>query len=110
MTGGVLGGARGAGETAPLLILVGYSPDMNSDLFHGSQASLPGMINDQFINLGHSAGAGSYKLDQNGNRVAGSVANYASDRMWATALTLIIIVLALNLIARFIGRFNKVTN
>ena len=51
---------------------------------------------------------GSYYLDANGNRVMGTVANYAPDRMWGAALTLIIIVLALNLIARLIGRRNKI--
>lgn len=51
ITGIVLGIARVAGETAPLLILVGYTPSINKDLFTGSQASLPTMINDQSINL-----------------------------------------------------------
>jgi len=104
ITGVVLGIARVAGETAPLLILVGYSPNLNTDLFGGFQASLPGMINDQFPNL--SAGGHTYGLDAQGHRVL--VHNFAPDRLWGTALTLIIIVMALNLIARFIGRFNKV--
>ena len=108
ITGVVLGVARVAGETAPLLILVGYSPDMNSNLFSGTQGTLPGMIYDQFINLNQKTGTGAYHLDANGNRVAGAAANFAPDRMWGTALTLIILVLLLNLIARFIGRFNKV--
>ena len=55
VTGIVLGIARVAGETAPLLILVGYSPNTNGNLFNGFQGSLPGMINDQFVNLGNSA-------------------------------------------------------
>ena len=67
----MLGIARVAGETAPLLILVGYSADMNSNLFSGPQGSLPGMINDQFTNLGHASGD-AYHLDANGNRVAGA--------------------------------------
>ena len=108
ITGVVLGIARVAGETAPLLILVGYSPDMNTNLFSGTQGTLPGMIYDQFINLNNKTGAGAYHLDANGNRVAGAAANFAPDRMWGAALTLIILVLLLNLIARFIGRFNKV--
>lgn len=108
ITGVVLGIARVAGETAPLLILVGYSGNLNTDLFSGFQGSLPGMINDQFINLNHATGATAYHLDAQGNRIAGSVANYAPDRMWGAALTLIIIVLALNVIARLVGRFNKV--
>ena len=104
ITGVVLGIARVAGETAPLLILVGYSGNLNTNLFNGFQGSLPGMINDQFPNL--TSGGHTYGLDANGHRVL--VHNYAPDRLWGTALTLIIIVMALNLIARFIGRFNKV--
>jgi phosphate transport system permease protein len=104
ITGVVLGIARVAGETAPLLILVGYSGNLNTNLFDGFQGSLPGLINDQFANLG--SGSHAFGLDANGHRVL--IHNYAPDRLWGTALTLIIIVMALNLIARFIGRFNKV--
>jgi phosphate transport system permease protein len=107
ITGVILGIARVAGETAPLLILVGYSSDMNTNPFSGSQGTLPGMIYDQFINLNQATGK-AYHLDSNGNRVAGAVANFAPDRMWGTALTLIILVLLLNFIARFLGRFNKI--
>jgi phosphate transport system permease protein len=109
VTGVILGLARVAGETAPLLILVGYSAGLNSNLLSGPQGTLPGLIYDQFTNLNHATGSGAYHLDANGNRVAGSVANYAPDRMWGAALTLIVIVLFLNLAARFVGRFNKVT-
>jgi phosphate transport system permease protein len=108
ITGVVLGIARVAGETAPLLILVGYSPSMNKNPFSGPQGTLPGMIYDQFINLNQATGAGAYHLDANGNRVAGAAANFAPERMWGAALTLIVLVLVLNLIARFIGRFSKV--
>jgi phosphate transport system permease protein len=109
ITGIVLGIARVAGETAPLLILVGYSASMNGNPFNGFQASLPLEIRQQFININDAASGGvSYHLDKNGNRVAGAAANYAPDRMWATALTLILIVLLLNVLARYIGRRNKV--
>ena len=108
ITGVILGIARVAGETAPLLILVGYSPDMNTNLFAGAQGTLPGMIYDQFINLNHATGKTAYHLDANGNKVAGAVANFAPERMWGTALTLILIILLLNVIARFVGRFNKI--
>ena len=36
--------------------------------------------------------------------------HYAADRMWGAALTLIIIVMVLNLIARLIGRRSKIAN
>jgi phosphate transport system permease protein len=110
VTGVVLGIARVAGETAPLLILVGYSTTTNWNLFSGFQSSLPGLINAQFIDINTSSGSGAYHLDANGNRVAGAVANYAPDRMWGAALTLIVIVMALNLIARLISRRSKITN
>jgi phosphate transport system permease protein len=107
ITGVVLGIARVAGETAPLLILVGYSASMNWNPFSGFQSSLPLEIKQQFQNINQSTGGVSYHLNKEGQRVAGAAANYAPDRMWGAALTLIIIVLALNIIARFIGRFNK---
>ncbi len=110
VTGVVLGVARVAGETAPLLILVGYSGTTNTNLFSGFQSSLPGLINQQFIDINTSSGKASYHLDANGNRVAGSIANYAPDRLWGAALTLIVIVMALNLVARLIGRRNKVAS
>jgi phosphate transport system permease protein len=108
ITGIVLGIARVAGETAPLLILVGYSDSMNGNLFNGYMGSLPLMINNQFINLNTAAAGTGYHLDADGNRIAGAAVNYAPDRMWGTALTLILIVLLLNVIARLVGRFNKV--
>jgi phosphate transport system permease protein len=112
ITGVVLGIARVAGETAPLLILVGYAGTSNTDLFHGFQGSLPGLIKDQFTNINTaSSGTKTYHLDPvTGKRVAGAVANYAPDRLWGTALTLIVIVMALNLIARLIGRRTKTSS
>jgi phosphate transport system permease protein len=99
ITGIVLGVARVAGETAPLLILVGYTPDTNGNLFNGFQGSLPGMIYDQVGNLGNT------RVLEHGKAVT---IHYAADRMWGAALTLIIIVMALNLIARLVARFSKV--
>ena len=40
----------------------------------------------------------------------GAQTNYAPARMWGAALTLIVIVMLLNLIARLIGRRNKIAN
>jgi ABC-type phosphate transport system permease subunit len=42
-----------------------------------------------------------------GARVAGAATNYAIDRMWGAALTLILIVLVLTIIARLFGRRNR---
>jgi phosphate transport system permease protein len=108
ITGVVLGIARVAGETAPLLILIGTTDSTNWNLFGGNQTALPTLIRNNFQDAGQKAsGAVSYHLDANGNRVPGAVQNFAIDRMWGAALTLILIVLVLTLLARFIGRFNK---
>jgi phosphate transport system permease protein len=105
LTGVVLGIARVAGETAPLLVLVGYTPSINGDMFTGPQAALPTLINDQVVNY---TNGGTYQLDPTTGKPH-LVHNYAIDRVWGTALTLILIVMALNLIARFAGRFQKVS-
>ena len=101
ITGIVLGVARVAGETAPLLILVGYNVNRNSDLFSGFQGSLPGMIYNQIGNLGNTTTLVNGKRTQ---------VHFAADRMWGTALTLIVIVMVLNLIARLVARRSKVTS
>ena len=101
----MLGVARVAGETAPLLVLVGYSPSINGDLFSGPQAALPTLIYDQANNFSNG---GTYQLDPATGKPH-LVHNYAVDRVWGAALTLILIVMALNLLARFAGRFQKVS-
>lgn len=86
ITGIMLGLARVMGETAPLLILGPYAAAINTDLFNGNMAALPTMIYDQFQNPDQPA----------------------VDRMWASALTLILIVLLLNIAGRFVARFSGV--
>jgi phosphate transport system permease protein len=86
VTGIMLALARVMGETAPLLILVGYAASINFDIFSGFQGSLPGMMYDQI-----SAGAGANPIP--------------TDRLWGAALTLIILVAVLNIAARFIAKF-----
>jgi phosphate transport system permease protein len=103
VTGVMLGVARVAGETAPLLILVGYNPSINGNLFTGAQGALPAMINNEAVNFSER---GTYLLGPDGK--PHPVHNYAADRVWATALTLIIIVMALNLLARLIARRSRV--
>jgi phosphate transport system permease protein len=103
ITGIVLGVARVAGETAPLLVLVGYSQSTNRNPFNSNQGSLPGMIYDQSANL-----SSSYSLNAAGQRVLAH--NYAADRMWGAALTLILMVMLLNLVARLIARRSTVSN
>jgi len=85
VTGVMLALARVMGETAPLLVLVGYSQAINFDMFDGFMGSLPGMMFDQV-----SAGGA-------GNPVT-------SDRLWGAALTLVIVVGLLNIGARFVAK------
>jgi phosphate transport system permease protein len=97
MTGIILGIARVAGETAPLLILDKYTQHTNANPFAGWQAALSTMIKDQVNNLGASY---SFTGQQQHN--------YAVDRMWGAALTLIVLVMLLNLIARLIAGRSRV--
>jgi len=85
ITGILLGLARVMGETAPLLILGPYTPNIATNLFGGFMATLPTMINT--------------------NRVE-SLAP-AVDRTWASALTLILLILLLNLAGRLIAHFGR---
>jgi phosphate transport system permease protein len=85
VTGIMLALARVMGETAPLLILVGYSQAMNFDMFGGFMGSLPGMMYDQT-----SAGAGANPIP--------------TDRLWGAALTLILLIAVINLAARVISK------
>ncbi len=86
VTGIMLALARVMGETAPLLILVGYAQAMNFDMFGGFMGSLPGMMYDQT-----SAGAGANPVP--------------TDRLWGAALTLIVLIAVLNIGARFVAKF-----
>ncbi len=82
VTGIMLAVARVIGETAPLLITVGQLNQMNWDLFDGRMMTLPVFAYRQYAQGG-----------------------VGIDRAWAAALTLILIVMALNLLARLISRY-----
>lgn len=77
VSGVLLSVARVIGETAPVLVLVGYSRSINLDIFHGNMASLPLLIYTELTNPEH----------------AGFL------RIWGAALSLIIMVAVINLIA-----------
>ncbi|MRG61045.1 phosphate ABC transporter permease PstA [Agromyces sp. CFH 90414] len=85
-TGIMLAIARVIGETAPLLIAAGFTQSMNYNMFEGRMQSLPVFVYTQYANQGNPAEA-------------------YLDRAWAGALTLILIVMALNLIARLVARY-----
>jgi phosphate transport system permease protein len=84
-TGVMLALARVTGETAPLLILVGYSQAMNFDMLNGFMGSLPGMMYNQA-----SAGAGVNAI--------------ATERMWGAALTLVLLIAVINVGAKLIAK------
>ncbi len=86
VTGALLAIARVAGETAPLILLVGYSSAINTDPLSGDQASLPVMIWDQL-----------------GKR-SGNAGEFAEPRAWGAALVLVLLVLVLNVAARLLAR------
>jgi len=87
ITGVLLGLARIMGETAPLLILGPYTKGIATNLFGGLMPTLPTMINQDRTELGIAP---------------------AVERMWATALTLILLVLLLNVAGRLIARLGSV--
>ncbi len=82
-TGVMLAIARVMGETAPLLIAAGFSNNFNFNPFSDRMQSLPNFVYYSYI-------------------AQGSVPEAYLDRAWAGALTLILIVMALNLGARLI--------
>jgi phosphate transport system permease protein len=84
-TGVTLAIARVIGETAPLLIIAGFTASMNYNLFSERMMSIPVFVYTQYANPGTDVQA-------------------YLDRAWTGALTLILIVMALNLIARLVAR------
>ncbi|WP_022886065.1 phosphate ABC transporter permease PstA [Glaciibacter superstes] len=84
-TGVMLAIARVIGETAPLLVAAGFTNNLNYNLFEGRMQSLPVFVYNSYISQGTDAQA-------------------YLDRAWAGALTLILIVMLLNLLARVVAR------
>ena len=82
ISGVLLSVARVMGETAPVLVLVGYSRSINFDIFKGNMASLPLLIYSELNNPEH----------------AGFL------RVWGAALTLIIVVAVVYLAAAVANR------
>ncbi|MEZ0491382.1 phosphate ABC transporter permease PstA [Kineococcus sp. TBRC 1896] len=84
-TGVTLAVARVAGETAPLLVTLGLTVGTNFNPFEGRMATLPVFAYYSYTQPGVPAEAGV-------------------ERAWTAALVLIILVMALNLVARVISR------
>jgi len=85
ITGVTLAIARVIGETAPLLIISGKTDSVNFNLFDERMQTLPVFI--------------YYSYTQ-----PGIPPEFGQNRAWGAALVLIAIVMALNLLARLIGR------
>ncbi|MGY1660841.1 phosphate ABC transporter permease PstA [Geodermatophilus sp. SYSU D00705] len=85
-TGVTLAVARVVGETAPLLVTVGLITGTNLNPFDGRMATLPVFA--------------YFQLTQPGTDTQAFL-----DRAWTAALLLIILVMALNVVARLITRF-----
>jgi phosphate transport system permease protein len=86
VTGIMLAVARVVGETAPLLVIAGFTTSTNVNLFSGRMMTLPVFAYDQFQNPGVPR-------------------QPFTDRAWSAALVLIAVVMMLNLIARLISRY-----
>jgi len=84
-TGVTLAISRVIGETAPLLLIAGFTASMNYNLFQEKMMSLPVFVYTQYANPGTDVQA-------------------YLDRAWAGALALIVIVMVLNLVARLIAK------
>jgi phosphate transport system permease protein len=85
VTGVMLGIARIMGETAPVLLLVFGTTAINNDPFSNPQESLPLFVYSQ----------------------ASLPQDAAVNRAWTGALTLILIVMLLNLVARLIAWWRR---
>jgi phosphate transport system permease protein len=93
ITGIMLATARVIGETAPLLVIAGKTDSVNFNLFGERMTTLPVYIYYSFTQ------PGSVPFNAPPGTEAPGIA-----RAWGAALVLIVIVMALNLIARLIGR------
>ena len=87
VTGVTLAIARVAGETAPLLLILGTAREANWNPFAGAVQTLPVYIFQSQSQMTH------FKYGE-----------VWTDRVWGAALFLIIIVMSLNLVARLVGR------
>lgn len=88
VTGVMISIARVIGETAPLLIVAGFTQSMNYNPFDERMMTLP-----VFVYFSYSS--------------QGADTQAYLDRAWAGALTLIVIVMVLNLGARIISRIAR---
>lgn len=86
VTGITLAIARVIGETAPLLVIAGFSDSVNFDLFHERMQTLPVFTFSAVSSPGVPPGP-------------------SIDRAWGAALVLLMIVMLLNLVARVVSHY-----
>jgi phosphate transport system permease protein len=84
-TGVIIAIARIIGETAPLLLAAGFTTSMNYNPFEEKMMTLPVFVFTSYA-------------------IQGTDVQSYVDRAWAGALTLMIIVMVLNLVARIISK------
>jgi phosphate transport system permease protein len=84
VTGVMLAVARVIGETAPLLLTAGFTSTLNLNPFEGRMTTLPVFAYYSYV-------------------TPGVPPQFGYERAWTAALVLIIIVLGLNLIARWVA-------
>jgi len=94
-TGVLLAIARVIGETAPIMITAGVADSLNWNPFSGRMMTLPVFIYRQY-----QQGLVPCRADQ-----ADCLADINFMRAWAAALTLVVIIMALNAIGRLVTRF-----
>ncbi|WP_182113045.1 MULTISPECIES: phosphate ABC transporter permease PstA [unclassified Actinotalea] len=95
VTGVMLAVARVIGETAPLLVTVGVIDSINANVFEGRMMTLPVYVFRQY----------AQGLVPCAEGATDCIATVNIDRAWAAALTLILIVMAINLLARLVARY-----
>ncbi|WP_144794836.1 phosphate ABC transporter permease PstA [Kocuria palustris] len=78
--------ARVVGETAPLMVTIGFLDEMNFNPFNDWMSSLPTFIYQQLM-----------------RPISPTTPDPSTDRAWAAALVLIVFVMLLNLAARLIA-------
>ncbi|HJB11293.1 MAG TPA: phosphate ABC transporter permease PstA [Candidatus Brachybacterium merdavium] len=103
-TGITLAIARVIGETAPLLLTVGMVTSINWNMFDGRMATLPTFIHQQYLN-GNATCMNDTVTNPVNQEVYACTVTTNIDRAWAAALTLIIIVMVLNIIARLVSYY-----
>ncbi len=86
--------ARVIGETAPLLITVGFIEKMNANALNGRMTTLPVYVYRQYSQGAATCRAGATNC----------VTTINEERAWAAALVLILLVMILNVIARVIAK------